>query len=128
MLGLRPPGLEFQVLCLEGSVISVISPSSRGSLDPAEPLCAHRWSKTRFISFLPLGETEVFAECQTGVLTQVEIINLTASPTFWHHDYLEVISCQIIYCWQTENASPPKRKANAGPIVCDYLFYSSCIA
>ena len=27
VLGLRPPGLEFQILCLEGSVISFISPS-----------------------------------------------------------------------------------------------------
>ena len=26
-LGLRPPGLEFQILCLEGSVIAFISPS-----------------------------------------------------------------------------------------------------
>ena len=30
-LGLRPPGLEFQIPCLEGSVISSISPSPRGS-------------------------------------------------------------------------------------------------
>ena len=28
VLGLRPPGLEFRVLCLEDSVISIISPSS----------------------------------------------------------------------------------------------------
>ena len=28
VLGLRPPGLEFRILCLEGSVISFISPSS----------------------------------------------------------------------------------------------------
>ena len=32
--GLRPPGLEFPMLCLEGSVISFISPSSGGSPDP----------------------------------------------------------------------------------------------
>ena len=31
VLGLRPPGLEFRILCLEGSVISFISPSSGGS-------------------------------------------------------------------------------------------------
>ena len=31
MLGLRPPGLEFRILCLEDSVISIISPSSGGS-------------------------------------------------------------------------------------------------
>ena len=31
---LRPPGLEFRILCLEDSVISIISPSSGGSLGP----------------------------------------------------------------------------------------------
>ena len=31
VLGLRPPGLEFRILCLEDSVISIISPSSGGS-------------------------------------------------------------------------------------------------
>ena len=33
-LGLRPPGLEFRILCLEDSVISFISPSSGGSPGP----------------------------------------------------------------------------------------------
>ena len=36
MLGLRPPGLEFRILCLEDSVISIISPSSGGSPGPGE--------------------------------------------------------------------------------------------
>ena len=31
---LRPPGLEFRILCLEDSVISFISPSSGGSPGP----------------------------------------------------------------------------------------------
>ena len=31
---LRPPGHEFRVLCLEDSVISIISPSSGGSPGP----------------------------------------------------------------------------------------------
>ena len=31
VLGLRPPGLEFRILCLEDSVISIISPSPGGS-------------------------------------------------------------------------------------------------
>ena len=31
VLGLRPPGLEFRILCLEDSVISFISPFSGGS-------------------------------------------------------------------------------------------------
>ena len=35
VLGLEPPWLEFRIMCLEGSVISFISPSSGGSLDPA---------------------------------------------------------------------------------------------
>ena len=34
VLGLRPPGLEFRSLCLEDSVISIISPSSGGSPVP----------------------------------------------------------------------------------------------
>ena len=34
LLGLRPPGLEFRILCLEDSVISIISPSSGGSPGP----------------------------------------------------------------------------------------------
>ena len=32
MLDLRPPGLEFRIMCLEDSVISFISPSSGGYL------------------------------------------------------------------------------------------------
>ena len=34
VLGLRPPGLEFRILCLEDSVISIISPSPGGSPGP----------------------------------------------------------------------------------------------
>ena len=34
VLGLRPPGLEFRILCLEDSVISIISPSSGGTPGP----------------------------------------------------------------------------------------------
>ena len=34
VLSLRPPGFEFRILCLEGSVISLISPSSGGSPGP----------------------------------------------------------------------------------------------
>ena len=33
-VGLRPPGLEFRILCLEDSVISIISTPSGGSLGP----------------------------------------------------------------------------------------------
>ena len=41
VLGLRPPGLEFRILCLEGSVTSFISPSSGGSPEPVW----HIWSE-----------------------------------------------------------------------------------
>ena len=34
VVGLRSPGLEFRSLCLEGSVMSLISPSSGGFLGP----------------------------------------------------------------------------------------------
>ena len=51
VLGLRPPGFEFRILCLEGSVISIISPSSGGSPDPIQPVCAQKWPKAQFISF-----------------------------------------------------------------------------
>ena len=34
MLVLRPPGFEFRIMCLEGSIISLISPSSKGSPGP----------------------------------------------------------------------------------------------
>ena len=44
MLGLRYPGFKFRILCLEGSVISLISPSSGGSV------CAQKWPKARLIS------------------------------------------------------------------------------
>ena len=52
MLDLRPPGLKFRILCLEDSVISIISSSSGGSPGPVYPICAERWPKARFISFL----------------------------------------------------------------------------
>ena len=34
VLGFRPPGLDFRILCLEDNVISFISPSSGGSSGP----------------------------------------------------------------------------------------------
>ena len=34
VLGVRPPGFAFRILCVEGSVISLISLSSGGSPDP----------------------------------------------------------------------------------------------
>ena len=52
LLDLRPPGLEFRILCLEDSIISIISPSSGASPGPVQPICAQKWPKARFISFL----------------------------------------------------------------------------
>ena len=43
------PGLEFRILCLEGSVISFISPSSGGSPGPIYSICAQKWHKIPFI-------------------------------------------------------------------------------
>ena len=51
VLDLRPPGLEFRILCVEDCVISIISPSSGGSPGPVYPICAQRWPKARSISF-----------------------------------------------------------------------------
>ena len=48
VLGFRPQGREFRILCLEGIVISFISPSTWGSPGPAQPLCAQY---ILFISF-----------------------------------------------------------------------------
>ena len=49
VLDVWPPWLEFRILCLEGSVISFISPSSAGSPGPSYPICARRSPKTNII-------------------------------------------------------------------------------
>ena len=51
VLGLRPPGLEFRVLCLENSVISIISPSSGGSPGPSLAYMCTKVAKARLIPF-----------------------------------------------------------------------------
>ena len=69
--GLRPPGLEFRILCLEGSVISSISPFSRGSPGPAQPMCAQRGPKTPFISFYSVdSEPTPYHSC-TACITNI---------------------------------------------------------
>ena len=60
MLGLRPPGFEFRVLCLEGNVITLILPSSGGSPGPIYPVCAEKWPKARFISFIQYSNTYIY--------------------------------------------------------------------
>ena len=42
---------EFRILCLKGSVISFILPSSGGSPGPVQLICAQRWPIVRFILF-----------------------------------------------------------------------------
>ena len=48
-LRVRPPGIEFRIMCQVGSVISFISPSPGGSPRPIQPICAQRWTKTPFL-------------------------------------------------------------------------------
>ena len=48
-LGLSPPGLDFRIVCSEGSAISLISPPSGGFPGPVLPICAQRWPNTSFI-------------------------------------------------------------------------------
>ena len=60
MLGLRSPGFAFGILCLEGSVISFISPFSGGSPSPVQPICAQRWPKTLFISFIVHEQSRIY--------------------------------------------------------------------
>ena len=40
--GLRQPGREFRIMCLEDSVISINSPSSGGSPGPVQPINVHK--------------------------------------------------------------------------------------
>ena len=42
-------------LCLDGSAISFIAPSSRGSPGPVYAICAQKWPRTPFIYFLFCG-------------------------------------------------------------------------
>ena len=74
MLGLRPPGFEFRILCLEDSVISIISPSSGGSPGPVQPISAQRWPKARFISFhLPLPVVQFQGPLATGFTDKYDV-------------------------------------------------------
>ena len=49
VLGLTPPEYEFWILCLEGSIISFISPFSGGSPGPVQVICPQRWPKSPYI-------------------------------------------------------------------------------
>ena len=81
VLGLRPPGLEFRILCLEGSVILIISPSSGGSPGP------QRWPKARFISF-PRPSSSTFS-CQFILCIYIHTV----------HIYIQWFYFEWIQCW-----------------------------
>ena len=53
-VGLRQPGREFRIMCLESSVISFLYPSSGGSPGPVWPIHAKRWPKSPLIFFCPV--------------------------------------------------------------------------
>ena len=78
VLGLKPPGLKFRILCREGSVISFILPSSGGSPDPVYPIYAQGWQgfsceliviQNSFTYFVPLDLKGVSTTLQSGRYT-----------------------------------------------------------
>ena len=63
VLGLRPPGLEFRILCLEGSVVSFITPSSNVLLAHFS-LYVHKGGlKTHSSYFICLSGNTLEAHC-----------------------------------------------------------------
>ena len=59
VLSLRPPGLAFRILCLEGSVISFISSFSGGSPGPVKPIDI--WLKPHSFHFILLQGRYIFS-------------------------------------------------------------------
>ena len=59
VLGPRSPGLEFRILCLEGSVISFISSSSGCSPGQVSHKCAQRWLYINHIHFISFQRADV---------------------------------------------------------------------
>ena len=97
VLGLRPPGREFRIVCLEDSVISFISPSSGGFPGPVlSLLCAQRWPKARIISFhLP------WPYCAMSVsLTQETIHKILPMLILPSHQTRD-IETLLLQCWAT---------------------------
>ena len=83
VLDLRPSGLGFRILCLEGSVIVFNSPTSvGGSLDSVLSICAQRWPKNpirlfighhlgwRILFLLLFAWIRVYTEGQYGLLVR----------------------------------------------------------
>ena len=88
VVGLIPPGLEFRIVCLEGSVISLISPSSGGFPCSIQPICAQKWPKARFISFCT-HTSNTWCRCAFWGLWNLKYLNSTwsesKSPTIGHN-------------------------------------------
>ena len=82
VLALRPPGLEFRILCLEGSIISFIAPSSLSSPRPVWTSCAHMWPETPFISFYTEGVFEILGLRTEGQML-VTVLSLSECVNIW---------------------------------------------
>ena len=68
---LRPPGLEFAILYLEGSVISFLLTILRGSAGSVQHICTQRWPKPHLISFIE------------GYIEGPVLVNLTSLSCTW---------------------------------------------
>ena len=93
MIGLRPPGFEIQILCLEDSVISLISPSSEGFPGPIQPVCTQKWPKPdsgvrvnqadREIGFVYKAYIRIICVCQVRKKLIAENVLICAHPTLF---------------------------------------------
>ena len=88
VLGLRRPGLEFLILCLEGSVISLIHLTILKEVLLAQfSVCAQRWPKTPFISFhfvTGVGLNMPQAQSTVAYAHIVRVITLVFHGSAWH--------------------------------------------
>ena len=97
--GLKPPGFEFHFLCLEGNVISFISPFSRGSPDPAESLCVFLHSSMTFPEKIPWHFANRFQIWHVYVFRNLHDLHVLNSPHY-HWLLLSLTSrskCNALY-------------------------------
>ena len=106
VLGLTATRFEFPSMCLEGSVISFISPSSGGCPGPVQPICAQGWPRTPFIHSLGLswGSSYFLAFChavfffvknitKTGMTLGIEpILKSTSVELEWYMNQMALLS------------------------------------
>ena len=71
VLGLRPPGLEFRILCLEDSVISIISPSSGGFSWPSLAYMCTKVASSPIHFIYDLGQKRNTFKYQKILISQV---------------------------------------------------------